>query len=71
MVGAVCDLTENVLVITNIARRDELTDGWIDAMRSLGNVKWLFGLGGAVVLIVLLITDRTQRRKPGDLAEAA
>ncbi len=62
VLGALSDLAENVVVIANVARRDALTQGWVDVMRTLGNLKWLLGLGGAAVLAVLLVGDALRRR---------
>jgi hypothetical protein len=63
VLGALCDLVENVVVIANVARRDELTAGWVDVMRTLGDLKWLLGLGGAAVLVALLVADALGRRR--------
>lgn len=62
VLGALCDIAENLVVLANIAGRETLTQGWIDAMRTLGDLKWLLGLGGAAVLLVALTADALRRR---------
>lgn len=63
LLGALCDVAENTLVMANIGRRDTLTDGWIEVMRALGDLKWLLGLGGAAVLLVAVVGGAPRRRR--------
>ncbi|CAN5468850.1 hypothetical protein BH10ACT3_BH10ACT3_23390 [soil metagenome] len=62
-VGALCDIAENLVVLANIARRDTLTAEWIDVMRILGDLKWLLGIGGALVLLVAVGGEELRRRR--------
>jgi hypothetical protein len=59
--GATCDEIENVFVLTNIIRREQLTDAWINAMQVPGTFKWI-GTVGFLMLFGLLIVRGVQRR---------
>jgi hypothetical protein len=54
VVGAVSDELENLIVIGNVARRETLSDGWIDLMRVAGTVKWI-AAPAILMLYVLLV----------------
>jgi hypothetical protein len=61
--AALFDESENVLLISNIARRRTLTDGWIYAMRIPGTLKWV---GSPVLLVVFVaLISRALRRDSG------
>jgi hypothetical protein len=61
-VGALFDEIENVLLIRNIANRDDLTDGWVDAMHVPGALKWI-ATPGFLLLFGLLIAQRVRARR--------
>jgi len=64
VIGAASDEVENVFVLTNIARRDTLTDGWVDAMQVPGTTKWIAAPG---ILVLFAFTGRAilrDKRRP-------
>lgn len=59
--AALFDELENIVLIANIVRHDDLTDGWITAMQVPGTLKWL-GAPGFLLLLGLLIARLLKRR---------
>ena len=56
--AALADEVENVLVLLNI-RSDALTDGNVDAMTTVGLVKWVLVIAAIALLIFVAIRART------------
>lgn len=52
--GAAFDEIENVLLLSNVVRSEQVTDGWIRAMQVPGTLKYLFVPGFLVVLGTLV-----------------
>jgi hypothetical protein len=65
---AVLDEIENVLLIINISRADSVTDGAINAMTTVGVVKWSFAAAAVLMLIVLAVRAWTSRQGSGQRA---
>ncbi len=57
-VAAGSDMVENTLVILGVAKGDRVTDGFVDAIRAVGAVKWTGVLVGGVVVLAGLFVDR-------------
>ncbi|MEN3272827.1 MAG: hypothetical protein V7636_1588 [Actinomycetota bacterium] len=49
--GALCDEIENMFLVRNITERRTLSDGWVDAMKVPGTLKWI----GSPALLVLMV----------------
>jgi hypothetical protein len=56
--GAVSDLAENVLVLAATVRSAVATGSSIDAMRTLGDVKWTLAGAGFLALLATAALDR-------------
>ena len=63
-IGAVADVTENVLLLRNLDRGATLDDAALDVMRAAGGAKWGFAAAGTLLLVVSWIRDR--RRQPAN-----
>lgn len=61
--SALFDEIENVLVLLNISRSDSLTDGWVQAMTSVGAVKWALGAAALVLLVIAGVQALRRSRK--------
>lgn len=58
--AALADEIENVLVLLNI-NSDALTNGDVDAMTTVGLVKWVLVIAAIILLIVVAIRGRATR----------
>ncbi len=58
--GAVADVVEDVLVLTNTIGRASLDETAVDVMRTFGHAKWLLAATGVVLLVAARI--RSGRR---------
>lgn len=56
--GALADITENASVIAGARRGSEMTNQQMDAIRSVGTVKWAFVIAGLVVFLPGLALSR-------------
>ncbi len=59
--AALADEIENVMVLRNITS-DSLTDGDVDAMTTVGLVKWALIIVAIALLIIVALRSRTARK---------
>ena len=59
--AALADEIENVLVFLNI-KADTLTNGDVDAMTTVGLVKWILVIAAIVLLVIVVVRGRATRR---------
>ncbi len=62
--AAVADEVENVMVMLNITGSDSLTNGAVDAMTTVGLVKWVLIIVAIVLLIALTVRARKGSAPP-------
>lgn len=56
--GAIADITENATVISGARRGKAMTNEHMDAIRSVGTVKWAFVIAGLLVFLPGLVLSR-------------
>jgi hypothetical protein len=61
-VGAAFDETENLVLVANVMRGDDVSARWLDVMRILGSLKYL-AAPGVVLLNVFLVRAALRRTR--------
>ncbi len=62
--AALADEIENVMVMLNITGSDSLSDGAVDAMTTVGLVKWVLVIVAIVLLLVVTLRARRGSAPP-------